>query len=57
MPRTTAPLGAAKMVQVMVPAGTLKQIDALAQSRLMSRTAIMREALQAYLKGLKRPTG
>ena len=42
------------MVQVTIPAGTLKQLDALAKRRLMSRSAIIREALLSYLKGLRK---
>ena len=50
MPKKPAPWGAIERLQVLLPAGTLKQLDALAESRLMSRAAIVREALVQYVK-------
>ena len=54
MTRKTAPWGATEKLQVRFPANIVKQLDARAQSRLVSRSDIIREALLAYLKGLRK---
>ena len=57
MPRKVALSGPMKDLQTRVPADIYEKLNALAQSRLMSRSAIIREALLAYTKKLKRSTG
>ena len=52
MPRKATPPWA--RVNVQLPAAILRQLDALAKSRLVPRSGILREALLAYIKGLKR---
>ena len=54
MPRKAAPWGTLEKLQVALPSDIVKQLDALAESRLMSRSDIIREALLAYLKGLRK---